>query len=50
MGLKTCSQNADIKVSKEQTHKFDASVSKSSKTGDGTNQFKGEGLFRIKKI
>ena len=44
MHLKTCSQNAEIKLaeiklSKEQTHIFDASFLKTSKTGDGTKQF-----------
>ena len=39
MRLKTCSQNAEIKLSKLQTHNFDASSLKTSKTGDGTKQF-----------
>ena len=37
--LKTCSQNAEIEVSKVQTHNFDVSFPKISKTGDGTKQF-----------
>ena len=42
MRLKTCSENAEIKPSKVQTHNFDASFLKNSKNGDGTNQFKGD--------
>ena len=37
--LKTCSQNTEIEVSKVQTHNFDVSFPKISKTGDGTKQF-----------
>ena len=39
MSLKTWSQNAEIKPSKVQTHNFDASFLKTSKTGYGTKQF-----------
>ena len=36
MHLKSCCQNAEIKLSKVQTNNFDASFLKLSKTGDGT--------------
>ena len=39
MRLKSCSENAEIKLSKVQTHNFDASFLKTNKTGDGTKQF-----------
>ena len=37
--LKMCSQKTVIKGSKAQTHNFDASFLKTSKTGDGTKRF-----------
>ena len=39
MRRKTCSQNAEIKLSKVQTDNFEASFFKTGKTGDGTKQF-----------
>ena len=39
MRLKTGRQNAEIKPSKVQTHNFDTSFLKTSKTGDETEQF-----------
>ena len=39
MRLKTCSKNAEIKLSKVQTHNFDAPFRRTSRTGDGTKQF-----------
>ena len=38
------SQITEIKPSKVQTHNFDVSFRKTSKTGDGTKQFKGNAL------
>ena len=43
--LKTCRQNAEIKLSKVQTHNFDVSFLKTCKTGDGTKEFYGDDIF-----
>ena len=49
MHPKTCSQNAEIELSNVQTHIYDTSFLKTSKTWDGTKQFQDdEMLYWIK--
>ena len=40
--IKTCSQNAEIKLSKVQTHNFTVSFLKTCRTGDKTKQVWGD--------
>ena len=39
MRLETYSENAEIKIRKVQTHNFEVSSLKTSKTGDGSKEF-----------